>query len=162
MVKGYGGYAKAYQKSSVSTVDPHKMLMMLYDGGVKFLSLAAKKMSEGERYEAHVNLSKAKSIIAELLASLNLKEGGDIASNLQRLYTYMFNELIEANLGQDIQRVLNVAELLKDLRAGWAGIKAQPGAAKGASASANTPVAQPSTAAGTVADGTRKTIRLQG
>src|SRR3990172_2899064 len=96
---------------------------MLYDGAIKFLTIATDKMEKGDTYEAHRNLIRGKSIIAELLASLNMEAGGEIALNLQRLYTYMFNELIEANLNRDIQRVSQVIGLLKDLRVGWQGIR---------------------------------------
>lgn len=125
-MKGYGRYSQAYKKAAVSTVDQRKLIVMLYDGAIKFLTVAVDKMNKTDRYEAHKNLIRGKSIIAELLASLNMEQGGEIASNLQRLYTYMFNELIEANLEHDSGRVAKVVELLKELRAGWQGIQESP------------------------------------
>ena len=122
-MKGYGRYSQAYKKASVGTMDQRKLILMLYDGAVRFLTNAIGKLEAGERYEAHKNLVKGKSIIAELLGSLNLEQGGEIALNLQRLYSYMFNELIEANLNQDAARIRSVVELLKELRVGWDGIK---------------------------------------
>lgn len=124
-MNAYGRYSQAYKKAAVSTVDQRKLIVMLYDGAIKFLTLATDKMVRGETYEAHRNLIRGKSIIAELLASLNMDAGGEIARNLQRLYTYMFNELIEANLADDVQRVVGVVNLLKELRTGWQGIKPQ-------------------------------------
>jgi flagellar secretion chaperone FliS len=131
-VNGYGRYSQAYKKAAVSTVDQRKLIVMLYDGAIKFLTIATDKMTKGDAYEAHRNLIRGKSIIAELLASLNLDAGGEIARNLQRLYTYMFNELIEANLNNDVERVGLVIGLLKELRVGWQGAKpeAQEGTAK--------------------------------
>ena len=128
-MNAYGRYSQAYKKAAVSTVDQRKLIIMLYDGAIRFLTQATDKMAKAETYEAHRNLIRGKSIIAELLASLNLEAGGEIARNLQRLYTYMFNELIEANLNKDVQRVASVVELLKELRLGWQGIK--PEAAPG-------------------------------
>ena len=125
-MKGYGRYSQAYKKAAVSTVDQRKLIVMLYDGAIKFLTVAVKKMEKTDRYEAHKNLIRGKSIIAELLASLNMEQGGEIASNLQRLYTYMFNELIEANLENDSGRVTKVVQLLKELRTGWQGIQETP------------------------------------
>ena len=122
-MKGYGRYSQAYKKAAVSTVDQRKLIIMLYDGAIKFLAIAIEKMKKNDRYEAHKNLIRGKSIIAELLASLNLEEGGEIAQNLQRLYTYMFNELIEANLENDPDRVAAVIPLLKELRLGWQGLE---------------------------------------
>ena len=125
-MKGYGRYSQAYKKAAVSTVDQRKLIVMLYDGAIKFLTVAVDKMDKTDRYEAHKNLIRGKSIIAELLASLNMEQGGEIASNLQRLYTYMFNELIEANLENDSGRVVKVVVLLKELRTGWQGIQETP------------------------------------
>lgn len=119
MAQGYGQYTKAYQKAAVSTLDQKKMIVMLYDGAIKFLSIAVNKMNAGEAYEAHTNLIRGKSIVAELLASLDMDKGGDIAMNLQRLYAYMFNTLIDANMDRDVTRILEVVELLKQLREAW-------------------------------------------
>lgn len=119
MNPSYSRYSQAYQKAAVNTVDQGKLIVMLYDGAIKFLTLAADKVSKGDAYEAHQNLSKAKNIIAELMGSLNVEKGGEIATNLQRLYAYMYNELIEANLNRDAKRLMAVTELLKELREGW-------------------------------------------
>jgi len=126
MLKGYGQYTQAYQKAQVNTVDQRKLIVMLYDGAIRFLTSAVEKLNAGETYEAHNNLIKGKSIIAELLASLNMEQGGDIAKNLQRLYSYMFNELIEANMNKDAGRIDHVLHLLRELRVGWQGIKGAP------------------------------------
>jgi flagellar protein FliS len=147
MLKGYGAYSQAYQKAAVNTVDQRKLILMLYDGAIKFLTHAAEKMQKHETYEAHTNLIRGKSIIAELLSSLNLENGGDIARNLQRLYAYMFNELIDANLNKDPERVQRVVHLLKELRTAWQNLK--PGTAPAAPAvpagTAGAPQAAPAT-----------------
>ena len=119
----YRRYTQAYQKAAVNTVDQKKLIVMLYDGAIKFLSLGAKNLAAEEFYEAHTNIIRGKSIIAELLASLDYERGGEIATNLQRLYAYMFNELIDANLNRDINRLNHVLELLKELRIAWRGMQ---------------------------------------
>lgn len=120
-MKGYARYSQAYKKAAVSTVDQRKLIVMMYDGAIKFLNIATDKIAKNETYEAHRNLIRGKSIIAELLGSLNMEDGGEIGRNLQRLYTYMFNELIEANLNNDVSKIQNVLGLLKELRIGWQG-----------------------------------------
>ena len=117
--QGYRQYTKVYQKAAVNTLDQKKLIVLLYDGAVKYLSIAANKMKAGDAYEAHTNLVRGKSIVAELLASLDMDSGGDIALNLQRLYAYMFNTLIDANLDKDVSRIMEVVELLKQLRDAW-------------------------------------------
>jgi flagellar protein FliS len=142
MLKGYGQYTQAYQKAQVNTVDQRKLIVMLYDGAIRFLTLAVDKLNAGDQYEAHNNLIRGKSIIAELLASLNMEQGGDIAKNLQRLYSYMFNELIDANLNKDPKRITHVLHLLRELRVGWQGAKGSMDAPK-APAAQSPPVGSP-------------------
>ncbi len=125
MANGTGNaYSQAYQKAAVSTLDQRKMIIMLYDGAIKFLTIAMEKLAKKDMYAAHINMVRGKSIIAELLASLNMEEGGDIAMNLQRLYAYMFGQLIDANLEKDSKRIATVIDMLKELRSGWQGIGA--------------------------------------
>lgn len=127
MVKGYRQqYTQAYQKAQVQTNDQRKLILMLYDGAIRFLGTAVDKLNAGDLYGCHTNLIRGKSIIAELLSSLNLEQGGDIAKNLQHLYSYMFNELIDANLNKDAARINHVIHLLRELRVGWQSIKAGP------------------------------------
>lgn len=127
MTTGYRRYSQAYQKTAVSTMDQRKLIVMLYDGAIKFLSQAGLKLKEKDNYAAHTSLVRGKSIIAELLASLNMESGGDIAVNLQRIYAYIFNQLIEANVNKDPEIVEHVVGLLKELRSAWKEIPSQPG-----------------------------------
>lgn len=123
MVNGYGKtYTQAYQRAAVSTMDQRKMILMLHDGAIKFLTIAADKQRKKDNYAAHTNILRGKSIITELMSSLNMEEGGDIAVNLKRLYFYMFHELIDANLKKEPERTEGVVSLLRDLRSGWQGI----------------------------------------
>jgi flagellar protein FliS len=124
MQKGYGRYADAYKQTAVTTSDPGKLIVMLYDGAIRFLTLATDRLDKRDAFGANQNMIKGKSIIAELMASLNLEKGGEIASNLQRLYAYMFNQLVDANVGKDGGRVHHVIDLLKELRTGWQSIPA--------------------------------------
>ncbi len=136
MIKGYTRYSQAYKQTAVSTADQGRLIVMLYDGAIKFLTVAIEKLEASDAYGANSNLIKGKSIVAELLASLNMEKGGDIALNLQRLYTYIFNELIDANLNKDVARVERVIELLKELREGW---KTIPAAGKTAPEAGDSP-----------------------
>ncbi len=124
MAQGYRQYTKVYQKAAVNTLDQKKLIVLLYDGAIKYLSIAANKMNGGDLYESHTNLIRGKSIVAELLASLNMEAGGEIAENLQRLYAYMFNELIDANVEKNAKRIVDVVELLKQLRDAWRTLQA--------------------------------------
>ncbi|MBC8258446.1 MAG: flagellar export chaperone FliS [SAR324 cluster bacterium] len=130
----YGNYQNAYKKASVNTLDQNKLIIMLYDGAIKNASFAVQYMDSGEIEKVHNCLIKTKNIVTELMATLNMEQGGDIAKNLQSLYSYMFSQLIEANIEKKSEPVVIVIDLLKELRAAWvqintknkAGTKTQP------------------------------------
>jgi flagellar protein FliS len=114
-----GNYQNAYKKASVNTLDQNKLIIMLYDGAIKNASFAVEHMKSGEIEKVHNCLIKAKNIVTELMATLNMEKGGDVAKNLQSLYSYMFSQLIEANMEKKIQPILVVIDLLKELRVAW-------------------------------------------
>ena len=113
-----GNYQNAYKKASVNTLDQNKLIIMLYDGAIKNASFAVEHMKSGEIEKVHNCLIKAKNIVTELMATLNMEKGGDVAKNLQSLYSYMFSQLIEANMEKKTQPIVVVIELLKELRVG--------------------------------------------
>ena len=114
-----GNYQNAYKKASVNTLDQNKLIIMLYDGAIKNASFAVEHMKSGEIEKVHNCLIKAKNIVTELMATLNMERGGDVAKNLQSLYSYMFSQLIEANMEKKTQPIVVVIELLKELRVAW-------------------------------------------
>ena len=114
-----GNYQNAYKKASVNTLDQNKLIIMLYDGAIKNASFAVEHMKSGEIEKVHNCLIKAKNIVTELMATLNMEKGGDVAKNLQSLYSYMFSQLIEANMEKKTQPIVVVIELLKELRVAW-------------------------------------------
>ena len=121
----YGNYQNAYKKAAVNTLDQNKLIIMLYDGAIKNASFAVEHIKSGEIEKVHNCLIKTKNIVTELMATLNLEQGGDIAKNLQSLYSYMFSQLIEANMEKKFEPVLVVIDLLKELRAAWVQINAK-------------------------------------
>ena len=119
----YSNYQNAYKKASVNTLDQNKLIIMLYDGAIKNANFAVEYMKSGEIEKVHDSLIKTKNIVTELLATLNMEQGGEIAKNLKSLYSYMFSQLIEANMEKKTAPVLTVIDLLKELRGAWVQIK---------------------------------------
>ena len=119
----YSNYQNAYKKASVNTLDQNKLIIMLYDGAIKNANFAVEYMKSGEIEKVHDSLIKTKNIVTELLATLNMEHGGEIAKNLKSLYSYMFSLLIEANMEKRSEPVLNVIDLLKELRGAWVQIR---------------------------------------
>ena len=125
-MSNYGGnYQNAYKKASVNTLDQTKLIIMLYDGAIKNASFAVEHMKSGQIEKVHECLIKTKNIVTELMATLNMDRGGDIANNLQSLYSYMFSQLIEANMNKKTEPVVVVIDLLKELRAAWTQINSK-------------------------------------
>lgn len=115
-------YAKgntAYRKAAVTTKDQGTLIMMLYDGAIRFLKTAIVKLEKKDLEESHNFIVKAKNIISELMTSLKVDEANKISTDLQSLYTYMFNRLIDANIQKDTECLQEVLELLVELRDGW-------------------------------------------
>jgi len=121
----YGNYQNAYKKASVNTLDQTKLIIMLYDGAIKNASFAVEHMKSGQIEKVHECLIKTKNSVTELMATLNMDRGGDIAKNLQSLYSYMFSQLIEANMNKRTEPVVIVIDLLKELRAAWTQINSK-------------------------------------
>ena len=121
----YGNYQNAYKKASVNTLDQNKLIIMLYDGAIKNASFAVEYMKSEEIEKVHDCLIKTKNIVTELMATLNMDRGGEIANNLQSLYSYMFSQLIEANMNKKTEPVVVVIDLLKELRAAWTQINSK-------------------------------------
>lgn len=107
-----------YQKNQVETAGQAKLILMLYEGAVRFLEGSRKALQEGELQKAHQNLVRAQDILAELMSSLDL-EAGDVAVNLFRLYDYMYNQLVQANVKKDAEPLEQVEKMLLELRDAW-------------------------------------------
>jgi len=109
---------KTYLKQEIEGATKGKLVLLLYDGAIKFLKISVKHLSENKLNEAHTNIIKAENILFELMSTLNM-DAGEIADNLLRLYDYMIWQLVQANKDKDEQKVKPVIELLSTLREAW-------------------------------------------
>jgi flagellar secretion chaperone FliS len=114
----------AYRQQSILTATPGQLVVMLYDGCLRFLNQAAYALREGKVGEAGARLSRAEAIIDELLDTLDLEKGGVVASRLQGIYVFCNRHLLEARATRDAEMIDKVAELLGELRDAWAQIAA--------------------------------------
>ena len=111
-------------QQSILTAPRGQLVVMLYDGCVRFLAQAAQAMSAGDVAEAGERLSRAEAIVDELLSTLDLEQGGVIASRLQGIYVWATQTLIRARLEQDAAAVETVADFFGQLRESWAQVAA--------------------------------------
>lgn len=110
---------EVYREHTVSTQSKGRLIVMLYDGAIKFLNLAVKGIEAGDYATKGQHISKAQDIINELNAVLDMDAGGEIAVNLRQLYVFMVKRLAEANAKKDPQMVREVIKLLEELNQGW-------------------------------------------
>ncbi|MBK8190763.1 MAG: flagellar export chaperone FliS [Vampirovibrionales bacterium] len=115
----YAKQAQHYKEQAVTTATPEEILIMLYDGAIRFLNAARKGLETGDIEKSHNNLIKTQRIITELMCSLNIEIGGEAAQNLYRLYDYLHYRLVEANLKKDVTMVDEVLGHMRSLRDTW-------------------------------------------
>lgn len=114
----------AYMKVKVKTsTTPLDLVIMLYDGAIEFLQRAAFYINQNNIEKKVYFISKGIAIIEELLLTLNMDEGGEVAQNLQSLYLYMLKELISANAHNDVEKIRHIEFLLSELRSAWREIR---------------------------------------
>jgi len=118
MYGGVNGHNR-YLETAVETASPVRLIVMLYDGAIRFINEAAYAMQQRDYETQNAKLQRAQKILAELISSLDFDKGGEIAENLFRLYTYMYNQLVEANISDDRDRLEHVVHLLSELREAW-------------------------------------------
>ncbi|MBP6056935.1 MAG: flagellar export chaperone FliS [Nitrosomonas sp.] len=114
----------AYQRIGVETgvesADPHKLILMLFEGAQEALAKARIHIQNNEIAEKGQMISKAIMIIDHgLKASLDMNAGGDLAIKLQALYDYMTHRLLVANIQNNLEIVNEVNKLLFELYGAW-------------------------------------------
>lgn len=108
-----------YQTAATDTAGPAQLVLMLYDGALVRLEMAAEAIAGDRPEAAHTALVKAQAIVDELNVTLDVGQGGKLAENLRDLYLYCSGRLIDANLAKDRVIVAEVSALLQGLRDAW-------------------------------------------
>ena len=111
-----------YQEIAVTTQSQGKLIVMLYDGAIKFLRMAIRCIEENDAEGKGKYISKAIDIIFELNTVLDMEVGGEVATNLRSLYHFMGRHLSEANIKQDTAMIKEVINLLDELNQSWKAI----------------------------------------
>lgn len=117
-------HSVAYKQQSILTATPGQLVVMLYDGCLRFLNQAAYAMRGGDVTESNARLSRAEAIIEELHSTLDMEKGGVVASRLQGIYVFCSKHLLEARMNREPENIEKVSELLSELRDAWAQIAA--------------------------------------
>jgi flagellar secretion chaperone FliS len=121
----YAQAAATYQRNSILTASPEKLVKLLYDGALKNLEKSKLGLTDAKTSrspEVGQSLSRAMGILGELRASLDHAAGGAIAKDLDRLYEYSLDQLSQANLTRTPTGVTNTLQVMRTLKEGWDGI----------------------------------------
>lgn len=106
-----------YQQTQLQTAPPSQLLLMLYDGAIRFVRLGATGIDEKNHEKTNTYLCKAQAVIHELIAALNYDY--PIAKTLYQVYEYMIHQLINANLKKNRKPADEVLSYLLELRDAW-------------------------------------------
>ncbi len=108
-----------YLKQSVEGVAQGDLILILYEAGITCLNLAKRKILEQETEGAHNALVRATNVVRELMASLNMEKGGEIAQNLLRLYAYINRRIMESNARKETSGIDEALMLFSRLQETW-------------------------------------------
>jgi flagellar protein FliS len=110
----------AYRRTEAQSASPIQLVVMLYDGALRFLNEARTAQSEGDLRRRAGALQRVAAIIAECQSTLDLERGGQVALELDGLYSYISARLIDINVKRDGTAVEEIYRLMSTLRTAWA------------------------------------------
>lgn len=112
-------YVNQYKKTAVNTASKEQILLMLYDGAIKFLHKAKLAFETNDIEQIHNNITRAERIITEFQSTLDMENGGRFAQELYSLYEYLNNRLFMANMKKRTDYIDEVLKHLTELRDTW-------------------------------------------
>lgn len=110
------GYA-AYNNSKLMTASPGELTLMLYEGAIKFCNIAIVAIEHNDIQKAHTNIVKVENIIEEFRATLDHKY--PVAEDFEKVYVYIYDRLVEANMKKDKDILEEVLKHLRTMRDTW-------------------------------------------
>lgn len=120
----------AYRQTAVTTASKEQVLIMLYEGAIKHLRKASECCQKNDLAGKGTAVGKAHDIINELSNSLDFQIGGEVAKNLERLYSYMVEQIVQGNINNDADKFDQARNMMETLLEGWKGAVAQLQAGK--------------------------------
>lgn len=117
-----GRFAHEYQKQQVNGASPVQLVVMLYDGALRFMEAGKHAVVNKNLEKQNYYIQKAQRIVTELMATLDMERGGEVAKNLFALYGYVLNELVTANIEDKTEPIDRAIKVFSELRESWAQI----------------------------------------
>tara|TARA_Y100001934_G_C12000827_1_gene607604 strand:+ start:114 stop:542 length:429 start_codon:yes stop_codon:yes gene_type:complete len=112
-------YHNQYRKNQISTSGQGYLILMMYEGAIKFTKLALESMAKDDLASQGKYIQKAHDIVNELSLALDFKKGGDVAPRLESLYQFVLSQLTLANIKSDKKPLQTVLNILNPLLEAW-------------------------------------------
>ena len=116
---GPSNYHKEYQKNEVSTSNQGKLIIMMYDGAIKYANMAIQALDKKDMANKGLYIQKTHDIVNELSLALDLDKGGEVSRKLEDLYQFVLRQLTLANMKGDRQALESILKILNPLREAW-------------------------------------------
>jgi flagellar secretion chaperone FliS len=116
--------ATTYKQMAVTTQNPGQIIVMLYDGAIRFLKQARIHIQSLDYPGKYAALIRAQDIVFELNASLDMEQGGEISKRLRSIYTFVWANVNRVNTKNDIELLDRLIVILEDLAGAWRKISA--------------------------------------
>ena len=116
----------AYTHLQVQSRSPLELVVMLYDGAIRDMTAAKAAMNSKDLVEKRRFMSRALAIVSELQSTLNMTEGGEVATRLDSLYTYVTGRLLEANMHGNPGALDDALQVFVTVREAWMQVASQP------------------------------------
>lgn len=113
------GGKNSYQNTQVSTASGAKLVLMMYDGAIRFTTEAKTEIKRKNISATGIRIRKAQNIVSELMGSLNHEKGKDVAKGLEKVYMEVNKVLTEANIKGEIKYLDEAIMMLQNLRSAW-------------------------------------------
>ena len=114
--------ASLYRRNAVLTASREKLVVLLYDGALRFIDQASMGFETGAYAEIATGISRAFGVVSELRSTLDHEQGGDVAANLDRLYRFVQDRLITANRERHLESLNEARRVMATLKEAWDGI----------------------------------------
>lgn len=124
----YSRQATRYRETEVLTATPGQLVVLLYDHLLLSLRRARAAMEAGDLEARSAALDKGREVLTELLVTLDRERGGEVASNLAALYSFLLGELVQVGVRADAARLDRVTRMIAELRDAFAQLAASPAA----------------------------------
>lgn len=108
---------QTYQNNSIFTASPEELILMLYNGAIKFCNQAAEAIEEKNIAKSNEYILKAQKIISELRVTLDKKYA--VAEDMDRMYEFIYHLLVQANISKDVEKLNTATQFIREFRDTW-------------------------------------------